>query len=30
MDKLELIRKTFPFLEKELIADIDEASVFYV
>ena len=29
MDKLELIKKTFPFLEKELIADIDEASVFY-
>jgi len=29
MDKLELINKTFPFLEKKLIEEIDEASIFY-
>ena len=29
MDKLELIRKTYPFLEKDLISEIDKLSVLY-
>lgn len=29
MDKLELIKKTFPFLEKELILGISEASTLF-
>jgi CRP/FNR family transcriptional regulator, anaerobic regulatory protein len=29
MDKLELIRKTFPFLEKDLISEISEASALH-
>lgn len=29
MDKLELIRKTYPFLEKELISEIDRLSILH-
>jgi CRP/FNR family transcriptional regulator len=30
MDKLELLRKTYPFLEKELISEIERLSTMYV
>ena len=30
MNKLELIKKTFPFLEKDLIAEIDRVSLLFM